>query len=468
MKADLTLSPADRPLSPWATYGPVVLPLLIAALLNVPRQIGNWPDYLRIFLNDTTLLNLTSLFYLFSSVCFAFYLFQKEDVFNEKFAKLGDYLAIVGFTFHSTSFILRWLDVKRPPIGGINEVVLSFAWTLVMLNLFITHASKFRFMNFITMPFATIAALLATIFPSGREQHLVPALQSYWLYIHVTMAAFAYPIFGLSFLLGVLYLIKDRVKPASFGVAIMGLTALVFGVMDRGGLITSASYSIPAFENGRLIVLNGNPDTPLKLAMPGVGPIFLGVFLLAMIALVAYILAIRGKTNANALTLGMTKLNLLLQIMGTGLLVYHIARTPRASVSGIPFELTGLGLTILSTAFLWIITTKQETVINLLPDIDKLDTLIYRVITVGFPLLAGQLITGAMWAGESWGRYWGWDPKETWSLITWLIYAAYLHTRITRGWTGRKNVYFALVGFSSVMFTYLGVTYLLSGLHSYK
>src|SRR5262249_28725695 len=113
-------------------------------------------------------------------------------------------------------------------------------------------------------------------------------------------------------------------------------------------------------------------------------------------------------------------------------------------------------------------TRKQEAIISLLPDQDRLDMLIYRVVTIGFPLLAGQLITGAMWAGESWGRYWGWDPKETWALITWLIYAAYLHTRITRGWSGRKTVYFTLVGFASVMFTYLGVTYLLSGLHSYK
>src|SRR5712692_7013118 len=164
MKANFTLTRHERPLSPIAVYGPAIIPVLIAALLNMPKTgflTGDWSPYLRVFLNDGTLLNLTSLLYLFSSICFALYLFQKgetvkfqkEDTFNEKFMRLGMWLAIAGFTFHSTSFILRWLDVKRPPIGGINEVVLSFAWTLVLLNLIISHASKFRFMNFITMPF---------------------------------------------------------------------------------------------------------------------------------------------------------------------------------------------------------------------------------------------------------------------------------------------------------------------------
>lgn len=101
-----------------------------------------------------------------------------------------------------------------------------------------------------------------------------------------------------------------------------------------------------------------------------------------------------------------------------------------------------------------------------LPMAEILDDLSYKFIAVGFPLLSLVIITGAIWAEYAWGRYWSWDPKETWSLITWFIYAAYLHTRLTYGWKGSKAAIVAIVGFAAVMFTLLGVN-LLGGLHAY-
>ncbi len=97
-----------------------------------------------------------------------------------------------------------------------------------------------------------------------------------------------------------------------------------------------------------------------------------------------------------------------------------------------------------------------------------LDDLTYKNIAVGFPVFTlGGLIFGAIWADQAWGRYWSWDPKETWSLITWFVYAFYLHARFLRGWRGRKIAIVAVVGFFSTLFTYLGVNLLLSGLHAY-
>jgi ABC-type transport system involved in cytochrome c biogenesis permease subunit len=78
-----------------------------------------------------------------------------------------------------------------------------------------------------------------------------------------------------------------------------------------------------------------------------------------------------------------------------------------------------------------------------------------------------MIAAGAYWANRTWGAYWSWDPKETWAAITWLVYAGYLHMRITRGWRGRRAAYFAILGFAVVMFTFFGVTYLLPGLHAY-
>jgi len=102
-----------------------------------------------------------------------------------------------------------------------------------------------------------------------------------------------------------------------------------------------------------------------------------------------------------------------------------------------------------------------------LPSLKVLDDLNYKSLTFGFPLLTIGIITGAIWAEYAWGRYWNWDPKETWSLITWLFYAALLHQRLTVGWRGRKAAIMAIVGFFSVLFTFLGVNLLLPGLHSY-
>ena len=103
-----------------------------------------------------------------------------------------------------------------------------------------------------------------------------------------------------------------------------------------------------------------------------------------------------------------------------------------------------------------------------LPSLEVLDAINYRSLTVGFPLLTLGIITGSIWAQYAWGTYWSWDPKETWSLITWLIYAALLHARLSVGWRGRKAAWFAIVGFFAVLFTFLGVNLLLSGLHSYN
>ena len=122
------------------------------------------------------------------------------------------------------------------------------------------------------------------------------------------------------------------------------------------------------------------------------------------------------------------------------------------------------------------VMTKPETeveteTISLSPErlslVDTLDNISYRIIGLGFPLLTIGIISGAVWANEAWGSYWSWDPKETWALITWLVFAAYLHARITKGWQGRKPAFLAAAGFLVVWVCYLGVNLLGKGLHSY-
>jgi cytochrome c-type biogenesis protein CcsB len=104
--------------------------------------------------------------------------------------------------------------------------------------------------------------------------------------------------------------------------------------------------------------------------------------------------------------------------------------------------------------------------LRVIPGLNVLDELSYQMVVIGFLLLTLGIITGSVWAHSAWGSYWTWDPKETWSLVTWLVYAALLHSRLIRGWKGKRLALFSVIGFLCVLFTYFGVNYL-SSLHSY-
>jgi cytochrome c-type biogenesis protein CcsB len=121
-------------------------------------------------------------------------------------------------------------------------------------------------------------------------------------------------------------------------------------------------------------------------------------------------------------------------------------------------------LSILYLAFTFRSKNKNEAKISLL---ETLDLWSYRIIGLGFPFLTIGIISGAVWANEAWGSYWSWDPKETWALITWLIFAIYLHSRILKGWEGKKVSIIGSCGFFSIWLCYLGVNFLAKGLHSY-
>ena len=137
------------------------------------------------------------------------------------------------------------------------------------------------------------------------------------------------------------------------------------------------------------------------------------------------------------------------------------------SLAASPFIVAGLGGGLLASLLYVLLLWRREGLETMMPGADQLDRLTYKSIGIAFPLLTLMIAAGAYWANRTWGSYWSWDPKETWALITWLVYAGYLHMRITRGWRGRRAAYFAILGFAIVLFTFFGVTYLLPGLHAY-
>jgi len=138
-------------------------------------------------------------------------------------------------------------------------------------------------------------------------------------------------------------------------------------------------------------------------------------------------------------------------------------KSPRGAVKLVSWVTSGFFFALVWYAGVQV----HDKVAALFPSLKVLDDVSYKTVMVGFPLLTIGIVTGAAWANYAWGTYWSWDPKETWSLITWFIYAAFLHARFTAGWKGKKTAILSVVGFAAVIFTYIGVNFLLSGLHSY-
>ena len=147
--------------------------------------------------------------------------------------------------------------------------------------------------------------------------------------------------------------------------------------------------------------------------------------------------------------------------------VWFIIHIVAAAISGAAFNIGGV------LSILYLIKQRVQSrggtggYLQRLPDLRRLDLLAYRFLAFAFPLWTFTVAAGAIWAEYAWGRYWGWDPKETWALVTWVVYACYLHARATAGWKGRRAAVIAILGLASFWFNFVGINLLVSGLHSY-
>ena len=153
-----------------------------------------------------------------------------------------------------------------------------------------------------------------------------------------------------------------------------------------------------------------------------------------------------------------------LTMFAIGWLDFHVFTT---FISYAAFAIA-FGLSLMYLLRVWFDERKKTSrLVETFPEARVLDEMSYRTIAWGFPFLLIGIVSGAMWANYAWGTYWSWDPKETWSLITWFIYAAYLHARVARGWRGKRAAYISIAGFLAVIFLYWGVSFILPGLHAY-
>lgn len=267
-------------------------------------------------------------------------------------------------------------------------------------------------------------------------------------------------------------IIELRYKNRSFGAFVTPIAGIALLFVNLTGMSKDIQPLVPALQSNWLI------------AHVILSFIAYGTFAIAFSTSIMYLILTTEKRNEGfyifwTLSVGLFLIVLIAMVLD--FMTFKIAfSTPEAFIKSYLFRATFLNESTGIVAFSWIVALGilfiiwrfgylLKRVLNSFSiSIDALDDITYKNIAVGFPIFGlGGLIFGAVWAAQAWGTYWSWDPKETWSLITWLVYAIYLHARFMRGWRGKKVVVIAVIGFFTVIFTYLGVNLLLSGLHAY-
>jgi cytochrome c-type biogenesis protein CcsB len=402
------------------------------------------------------------------------------------------------------------------PFANLYDLSLAFAFGAGITTLFVIRREQFRIIATLSLPLAAIILVLAR-FIGGEFFDLPPVLDSYWRPIHVGVASLSYGIALVCFAVAVLYLLKDGVKVQTMAIwsSIFALSVFVtiskFSVFS---LATFGTYTSSTFFG------DSKASMALRADIPYVGWFIVAAGALLFGVMICYsIYLTKNDEKAKAIGLRLLQLALLVQGAGIGILVYQIknmgsvinylnpiqnerfaiwmlqqqdvsqqqinmmgsaqlnniastwieqnAAQLHLSLQSNPVELAALITAFTGTFFVLLFSFKTNKIREALPSAEVLDGLMYKLAGVAFAGLALLLITGAVWANESWGRYWGWDAKEVGALVAWLTYAGFLHSRIARGWKGRRSAYFAIIAFLFVIFTYLGVSYLLPGLHSY-
>jgi cytochrome c-type biogenesis protein CcsB len=402
------------------------------------------------------LFTLATLAYLVAMVCYISFLSFKKDFIG----KTASIVTMGGFVIQTIALFLRWyesyqMDIGRVPLTNLYESLVFFTWSTVLIYLVVEFKYKTRAFGAFVMPVAFLA--LAFINVSGIETDitpLVPALKSNWLFYHVLISFLGYAAFSIAFSVCIIYMLhemEERGSAMNLFVAlglIAGLAALGYGMAAAG-------------ENMKRVFWYG-----------------LGILFLVWVVY----LAVAGARNSKQVylfwSLCVTLAAGLLIAMGVDFALFKPAAADESFQKHM-FESTFLSPSIFVTvvswsavaalfALVWTQGLKLKVLIKQLKlSSDLLEEITYKMIAVGWPLLTGGILTGAVWANSAWGTYWSWDPKETWSLITWFVYAIYLHSRYVRGWKGTQMAVIACLGFLSVIFTYLGVNLVLSGLHSY-
>ena len=368
---------------------------------------------------------------------------------------------------------IRWIESGHFPLSNLYESLIFLSWSLTVIHLFLENlfykreqiSSSLSPSGYASAPTLTLGAITSPValftnafatFSLPQEMQkvtvLVPALKSNWLIMHVSVMIISYAALLSGSLLAMAFLvikfIDDNKVPSiifTFINYVSSLTQLINReLVDKKQLSSSASYSSTPMGSGNKSI---------------------------------------SSASCTKQTVGLAQLEAL---QDTGVKAQYLPGSwqskeelpvvgQQGSAAQLPKPL-GKELFSYTNDYQDCLAQESEGALlaqhrnltkenKVLPQI--LDNLSYRSIGLGFALLTIGILSGAVWANEAWGSYWSWDPKETWALITWLVFALYLHTRLSKGWVGKESAFVASFGFIVIWFCYLGVNLFGKGLHSY-
>lgn len=342
---------------------------------------------------------------------------------------------ILGFASQLGYFITRWIASGHAPVSNLFEFATAFGMMLVLAFIILFFIYKVAILGLFTLPIVVLIIAYGSMFPTDISP-LIPSLQSHWLYIHVTTAALGQAILSISAVAGIIHLVtvvdqKKSSKKTYWLEAIMYVLVITLGFIlvtsTFKGLDYSAEFNWIDKKDQESVMIFNMP----ALVGPNEGELITEGRFQPIVELPAIISAV--------------KLNTVLWSVAVGSILYGLFRLIfRKRISALIQPLT-----------------KN---VNL----DIVDEIGYRSVAIGFPIFTlGALIFAMIWAQIAWTRFWGWDPKEVWALITFLFYAAYLHLRLSKGWHGEKSAWLAVIGFAIIMFNFIFVNLVIAGLHSY-
>lgn len=354
---------------------------------------------------------------------------------KELMSRLGIGLTCLSFLLQLLYFSLRWIAIGHAPVSNLYEFMTFFGIMFVGSALLIFRLYKQLVVLLFSIPISLIIIGYGAVFTSDAAP-LIPALQSNWLSVHVITVALASAVLSLAFATGVIYLLRVTDVQKKTG-STRSLEFVMYCLIVAIGFIIS-SFAFP-FITDKMVIHFESKNQITEEAVYKMPAIFVndGAVLSDQQTGVGFI-ELSNSINAN-------KLNTVVWsfIVGTALYMLILIIT-RKNISQLikPF------------------TRKVDPLL--------MDEISYRAVVIGFPLFSlGGLLFAMIWAQLAWSRFWGWDPKEVWALITWLFYASLLHLRTSKGWDGKRTAWMSIIGFGLIVFNQVFVNLVIAGLHSY-
>lgn len=422
----------------------------------------------------TICLNSAAFIYLLAMFCL--FLGAIRDAQKSRWLAVGRIVATIAFASHTAGLLLRWYEggIIRPPWTNLYESLIFFAWGGGVFLMLALHKWRVTLAGVILTPFIFLLMGMSVMTPNKLIEPLIPALQSYWLRIHVVFGMMSYGAIMSGASLAFLQLLRNNYPIKKIGGMLSLLSLMMVLIMAGRGFYRNGSFEMSRTVESTLSDGSKVQVTDMYREYEG-GPVIkrtepvqggtwaISIALLAFLAAAtAYFGKARAETGHKIFGIAIATLFLLL-----AWITWAIRHSEHLNWQSNPYLLMGLITTFFFDLFFVGILWKKKSFMDSLPEAARLDELSYKNFLFAFPIQTLLLITGAIWAYFSWGRSWGWDPKETWAFITWVSMLIYLHGKLLMRWKANTLSILAIVTMAIMIFAFLGVNLVLSGLHSY-